>query len=412
MNLEEVLPEISIASVELKYFKAAFKPAAVPLGLFNVIIGRNGSGKSTLLEAMQWVDSTLRRDAREASDRTFGVADLINQRAQAKRPEFRISTTFAISATPTLRYEVAVGEDSGVPVIRRESLTEILSARRSIDWIRTTSEGVRAVKVRGGGAGSGSVADGAEIEFAESDRLALGLSAMSGATSSGVDISALTKFWSRAVFLRLSPSRLADGSPVRRKSFEPILDEEGQNLPALLNELSNDQREELVAELQQILPGIRGVDIVKGTEGRDSKVYYSLKELMPYRGRSGKFLVPIPAWMLSEGTRRITAILALLKRRPSPSLICIEELENGLDPWTVQTLLGHLMSAAERGVQIVLSTHSPWVLDHVPLSSILYVRRADGDTEYLNFAQLSAEEGFSDSVPAGTRYTHLSTENL
>jgi predicted ATPase len=58
-----------LSSVTLRSFKAAFKPGAIPLRAFNVIIGRNGSGKSTLLEALQWIDTTMRRDAREASDR-------------------------------------------------------------------------------------------------------------------------------------------------------------------------------------------------------------------------------------------------------------------------------------------------------------------------------------------------------
>lgn len=69
-----------LSEVSLRRFKAAFKPKAVELQPFNVIIGRNGSGKSTLLEALQWIDTTLRRDAREASDRYQGSRDLINLR--------------------------------------------------------------------------------------------------------------------------------------------------------------------------------------------------------------------------------------------------------------------------------------------------------------------------------------------
>jgi predicted ATPase len=108
--------------------------------------------------------------------------------------------------------------------------------------------------------------------------------------------------------------------------------------------------------------------------------------------------------MLSEGTRRITAILALLMRDPLPSLLCIEEVENGLDPWSVRVVLRHLQSAADRGVQVILTTHSPWLLDDVPMESILQVRRVDGDTRYERFIDRPEIMAYDPSVPAGTRY--------
>jgi predicted ATPase len=110
--------------------------------------------------------------------------------------------------------------------------------------------------------------------------------------------------------------------------------------------------------------------------------------------------------MLSEGTRRITAIMALLVRDPAPSLLCIEEIENGLDPWTVQAVLRHLQSAATRGTQVILTTHSPWVLDYIPIDSILQVRRIEGDTRYEHFSSRPEIMAFDASVPAGTRYVN------
>jgi predicted ATPase len=140
-------------------------------------------------------------------------------------------------------------------------------------------------------------------------------------------------------------------------------------------------------------------------------VHYSLLEEMHFPGLGGKEQqFPIPAWMLSEGTRRITAILALLVRDPPPTLLCIEEIENGLDPWTVKAILRHLQDAASRGTQVLLTTHSPWVLDDVPMDSILLVRRRGGDTQYEHFASLPEVREFDDSVPAGTRYVHLDQE--
>lgn len=387
-----------LSEVQIQRFKAAFKPAPIPLKPFNVVIGRNGSGKSTLLEALQWLDVTIRRDAREASDRYYGIRDLINLRSQAAQPFFELVLTWSADKPeiPPIRYRVKVEDHEGTPFIAEEDLSILKAEGRTlVKPLMTTDPGERLF-----------VNDGAKraLMIREPDRLALGF--LGSAELELLDLAFLEEFWSRAVFLRLSPNRLAAGSLATRKSFEPLLDEEGQSLPALLNELTREQKEDLVAAIQEILPGIRDVEVSRADLGRDVRVNYSLLERMPYRGRAGQSQFPIPSWMLSEGTRRVTAILALLAREPAPTLLCIEEIENGLDPWTVRAVLRHLQSAADRGTQVILTTHSPWVLDDVPLDSILQVRRRKGDTSYEHFASRPAVAAFNPSIPAGTRYVH------
>ncbi len=391
-----------LSSVTLRAFKAAFKPAAIPLRQFNVIIGRNGSGKSTLLEALQWIDTTMRRDAREASQRYHGLPDLVNLRSP-KDLAFEIGLTWSAEAgdAPQFRYDVKVEDDRGVARIVEESLASQRSNGRVIkNFISTSDGGERTV----------STTASKTIARREPDRLALEWIENVELNDPLRSPQFLSEFWRRAVFLRLSPNRLQEGSPATRRSFEPLLDEEGQNLPALLNELNDEQRSALVEAVREILPGIQNVEVSKAETGRDTRVHYSLREVMPYRGRAGKKQFSIPAWMLSEGTRRITAILALLARDPAPTLLCIEELENGLDPWTVKAILRHLEDAATRGTQVLLTTHSPWVLDDVPMESILLVRRRSGDTQYEHFASLGEVQEFQKSVPAGTRYVQLHQE--
>lgn len=394
-----------LAEVKLRRFKAAFQPRPIPLRGFNVIIGRNGSGKSTLLEALQWLDTTMRRDAREACDRYHGIGDLVNLRSQSLDFELEMSWRRESLDATGFRYRVTAEEDANGTA--RIAVEELVSLRPRSDgrwrkhktFIQTTEAGERWVGVNG---------NATALTMKETDRLALAWIENIQDKGGGESPRFLGDFWQRAVFLRLSPNRLTEGSPATRRSFEPLLDEEGQTLPALLNELDDARRKALVDAISDILPGIRDVAVSKAEFGRDTRVHYNLLEEMPYRGRAGKKEFPIPAWMLSEGTRRITAILALLERDPPPSLLCIEEIENGLDPWTVRLVLQHLQDAVERGTQVILSTHSPWVLDDVPMDSILFVRRRHGDTQYEHFASLPEVQEFADSVPAGTRYVQLS----
>ena len=224
--------------------------------------------------------------------------------------------------------------------------------------------------------------------FADPDRLALSVAASS--TKGPIEprhryLDALRNFWKRAVFLRLSPLRIAEGSHPLRNAVDPLLDQEGRLLPALLREFSPLQIEKLVQAIQKALPGIRGVD-ARPPQASRQESSFALLEQMPSQGRSGASPFPIPAWMLSEGTRRITAILALLAHEPPPTLLCIEEIENGLDPWSALAVLQELRSASRRGIQVVVTTHSPWLLDHVEVDDILHVERTAGDTVYTRFA--------------------------
>lgn len=365
---------VDLLSIDVSRFKAAYTPGSIALRNFNVVIGRNGSGKSTLIEALQWIDSTLRRDAVEACKRYFGIHDLLNLRSKATPPYFEVKTKWRIDSKKW-SYSIKVQEDG-------DGRTPIIASEKLKDRFKSRSH--------------------SEIESPEStDRLTL-----SRPPPSAKAALLLRDFWRNAVFLRLSPGSLAQGSLARRSTTDPLLDEEGRNLPALLNELGPEERSELVRLVTSVLADIQKVEVSGSSAGRNDQVHYVLFEKMPYQGRSGTALFPIPAWMLSEGTRRITAIFALLVHRPAPSLLCLEEVENGLDPWSVVKVLQHLQSAAAAsGTQVVLTTHSPWVLDHVPLDSIIHVQRISGSSEYKRFVEMPNITQYAADIPAGTRYT-------
>lgn len=388
---------IALRKVHLARFKAAFKPGAVDLGDFNVVIGRNGSGKSTLVDALQWLDTAIRRDTREATEKFRSISDLINLRSQANPNYFELTLEWVpVEETPSveaIHYTVRIEDADGNPHVAKEILQIISNGLRKTPI--STRDSNRFMLSRGGHE---------TVPFLDSDRLAI---ARLGDLHQGDEVAdAVTDFWRDAVFLRLAPARLSQSSLVTRKSFEPLLDEEGAALATLLFDFSEEGLGEIADEIQRILPGIRGVELHRSGVGRSARGEYGLQEQMPYRGRTGKSRLEVPSWMLSEGTRRITALVALMTRDAPPSLLCVEEVENGLDPWAVKAMVARLQSAAFGG-QIILTTHSPSLLNEVPLESILMVRRLGGDTQYAKFALMEEVSNFNSSLPAGTRYANL-----
>ena len=84
----------------------------------------------------------------------------------------------------------------------------------------------------------------------------------------------------------------------------------------------------------------------------------------------------VPGWMLSTGTLRVVALLALLRHPHPPPLLVIEEIENGLDPRSIHLLVEEIRRAVQAGTtQVILTTHSPYLLDLLTLEQVLLVNR-------------------------------------
>lgn len=81
----------------------------------------------------------------------------------------------------------------------------------------------------------------------------------------------------------------------------------------------------------------------------------------------------------SDGTLRVAALLTALFQEPAPALLGFEEPELGVHPGAIPVLFDFLQEASTRS-QILLTTHSPDLLDLVPIDDIRVVERRNGAT--------------------------------
>jgi predicted ATPase len=97
---------------------------------------------------------------------------------------------------------------------------------------------------------------------------------------------------------------------------------------------------------------------------------------------------PITLAQMSAGELTFIAFLSLIYGPPelTGSLYCVEDLENYLHPTLIETLLEVLRQSQEEwerkdeAPQIVMTTHSPLVVDKMKLSEIIFVEKREGAT--------------------------------
>ena len=120
-----------------------------------------------------------------------------------------------------------------------------------------------------------------------------------------------------------------------------------------------------------VLPYITNIEANEVKETINKTIELSLYE-------SGTTSKPIPGWLLSSGTLRVLALLSMFETPEKPSVLFIDEIENGLDPRTIGLLLSQIESVfLNNSMQVIVTTHSPFLLDLVPLESIVVSEKSD-----------------------------------
>ena len=162
--------------------------------------------------------------------------------------------------------------------------------------------------------------------------------------------------------------------------LSPTIDSDGTNAAITLAalKLGNDELyERIEASVRQIVPSIQRVRIrpatVKQRAGNEvvgSKIYFD------FRGAPG-----VPAHCASEGTLITLALLTILHGPKRPNLILLDDFDQSLHPQAqmeLVTLIKRLLDEFP-DLQIVATTHSPYILDQLEPSDVhVFALRDDG----------------------------------
>ncbi len=151
-----------------------------------------------------------------------------------------------------------------------------------------------------------------------------------------------------------------------------LMDGLGRNWPTTLDAITKGPRKgSLVVALNRLTDDISDVRV----QSLGGKQIVEFLHRNPGETKGGRWA---PADQESDGTLRAAALLTALVQDPLPSLVCIEEPELAIHPGALEILYDFIHSA-QRKSQVILTTHSPDLLDNFEPELLRVVTR-EGDT--------------------------------
>lgn len=183
-------------------------------------------------------------------------------------------------------------------------------------------------------------------------------------------------------FYRLQPSEMK--RPVEKKEEKGIvvLKQNGKNLAEALLYLRDNHPnkfENLKKSLKDTIPSVEDLTFT----AVEKWIYVAVTQR--YNGR----LLNLGLGSVSDGLLRFLGILSIVYNPLSlASGFFFEELENGIHPHRLETIISLLQSLAlgERPMQVLVTTHSPYLVDCVTSKDVLIVDKSLGITTIKSIA--------------------------
>jgi predicted ATPase len=369
-----------LQSVRIRNFKAIVDSKVLKLGPLTVFVGHNGSGKSSVIEALETYQSIARDGLDLAMQRWLGIEHVrhkgveVGERAGKLMNPVAFDLRIGASFKHATHVETAINNDAAANrmYIEREAVSHPDKTEKSrTQWYTTDRAFVPGQ--------SAFAASGRDWDFAVAQHI------MS---------------WQ---FMTLQPERMGLPVPQQRTGGRVRLAKDGNNIADYLldiqrldDQLKTNTMEGIVNTMAYVLPYARDLQASLTSE-LERKAYLQLTE--------GKFKVP--GWMLSSGTLRVLALLATLRHPQPPPLLLIEEIENGLDPRSIHLLVEEIRTAVLSGAtQVVMTTHSPYLLDLLKLDQLVLVARDDkGEPHFHRPASSASLAEWSKEFAPGRLYT-------
>jgi predicted ATPase len=361
---------MELKSITIRNFKALQNIHLVDVPSFVVLVGANGTGKSTLFDVFGFLRDALTGNVRQALDARGRFPEVVTRGHEQESILVELQVGLPIAGTSRLvTYHLEIGIEEARPVVLREFLRYkrgpygapyyFLDFRKGAGFAITNEEDFQKPDAD---------LEREEQQLESPDILAIkGLGQFQRFKAASA-LRQMLENWHVSDF-HISAAR-------GRKEATGVaehLSETGDNLPRVAQYLYESHRaifDRILERMQRRVPGIRGVEPELTQDG-----YLIL------RFRDGTFKSPFLDRYVSDGTIKMFAYLVLLHDPKPHPLLCIEEPENQLYPSLMSELAEEFRDYARRGGQVMVSTHSPDLLNAIRLEEVFWLVKTNGLTE-------------------------------
>jgi predicted ATPase len=395
-----------IKQISINHYKAINECKNLDIQPFSAFIGNNGSGKSSIIEALRTLHIAITNNLEAAFEMWGGLDKIRNYNA---KQEANTNTVFGfvqkhkpiiIELKVELKnkifdyfVQININQTGDYYVVEKEKLDcngkNILEAE-IVDNNGTLLCQYVASRIKDG-----------DVFTMPSNMLVLAFRDGNPVFFSE-EIILFKEFIENWQFLYLNAHTM--GMPVNQSRMlrKLNLDYDGRNIAEFIlwhSKTDDGFIESLIQKMRFVLPYLKDIQ-ANLTETFNREI-----ELLLYE-QNELAKDPIPGWLLSSGTLRILALLAIFTQSNKPSVLFIDEIENGLDPRTIGLLLSEIESVFNsKEMQVVVTTHSPYLLDMIPLESVIVTEKTiDGSIYSIPNNELDLTN-WKDKFSPGKLYT-------
>ena len=300
------------------------------------LVGQNGAGKSNFADVFAFLAEAMTSPLSAVLDRRRGMG-AVGYRDAARRGfnlglRVELGNLNEVTSRAVYAFELRSAGSHGFRVHHEQCVVELTDGSRN--WFDRVHNGFR------------SSADSLKPVL---DASALALPLIAGDKR----FYWVLRFLTNMQAYRIEPAVLRE---TQDPSGETRLRPDGSNTAAVLREIERESPgdwQKIRALLESVAPGT--IDVRPKREGDKLSLEFAQK-------LAGSRQVKFSAFNMSDGTLRALGLFAAVFQQPRPSVLVIEEPEATIHPGALGAILD-LLRHAGRFMQVVVTTHSPDVLD-------------------------------------------------